>query len=401
MTIANFDIPATKKNAVETQLNKYNKRARKVAMDALTWQWGKAVTKNVDRVVNDGMNPFTVKEDVLFLPLQVTGQLDVAFAGWTFVAALQHIKSGENIVRATQNNFVTPVIYKNSGSACEHCNVKRYRKETYLLQHENGDLVQVGSTCIKDFIGQNTPESLLKKATLVSEILWYLGGSIGFIGKDETVFPIVDFLAKTNCVINAVGWVSKKEAAENYKTSTAAVVLTSYHNNTILNVSKSDWIKAQEASDWAENLSDEECDKSDYLHNIRSIVRSGLVGLNTAGFAASIVTAYNKFLKKNKPVSMKVSEYVGTIGARKDFNLLLKQKYPVFGPWGVSMLHTFLDDDSNVLVWYSSTGESHGNPTGDIGLDVGTSYIIRGTIKKHSLYKEIKQTTLTRCLKVK
>ena len=402
MSNVNFDIPATKKSSVELQLAKYNKRADRLGMQVLTWKWSKAFTKNVDRVVNDGLAPFTIKDDVLFITIQVSGQLDVSFAGWKFIATLQHLKSGENIVRAAVKDLTLSTKYKTSGSACEHCNVNRFRKETYLLLHDNGDLVQVGSSCIKDFIGQNTPEGLLKKATLVSEIIWYLGGSAELGTKDDTVFPILDFLAKTSAVISAVGWVSKKDASENYKTSTASVVVTSYHQNSVLNVYPSDWVKAQEAVDWCEALSDTECEASDYLHNIRAIVRSGMVGLNTTGFAASIMSAYFRHIKKNKPASSKDSKYVGELTERKVFNnLTLKQKYPVFGPWGVSTLHSFLDGDGNVLVWYSSTGESIGNLTGDSDFEIGKAYNVRGTIKKHSVYKEIKQTTLTRCVLAK
>ena len=45
------------------------------------------------------------------------------------------------------------------------------------------------------------------------------------------------------------------------------------------------------------------------------------------------------------------------------------------------------DDSGNVAIWFTSAGD----------MEVGKTYRIKGTIKEHSEYKEIKQTILSRC----
>jgi predicted extracellular nuclease len=50
--------------------------------------------------------------------------------------------------------------------------------------------------------------------------------------------------------------------------------------------------------------------------------------------------------------------------------------------------HTFKDADGNVFTWKTQNG---------VGLNVGDSVNVKGTIKAHTEYKEEKQTELTRC----
>ncbi len=49
------------------------------------------------------------------------------------------------------------------------------------------------------------------------------------------------------------------------------------------------------------------------------------------------------------------------------------------------------DAAGNVFVWITSSTR--------VRFDEGESYWIRGTIKDHKVYKNVKQTVLTRCTK--
>ncbi|ELP6119454.1 TPA: hypothetical protein I7730_00350 [Vibrio vulnificus] len=49
---------------------------------------------------------------------------------------------------------------------CGHCNTMRYRKTTYLLENKEGDRIQLGSTCVDDFISSKSLESLVYSTKL-------------------------------------------------------------------------------------------------------------------------------------------------------------------------------------------------------------------------------------------
>jgi len=100
----------------------------------------------------------------------------------------------------------------------------------------------------------------------------------------------------------------------------------------------------------------------------------------------SIIQAFNRFIESLKPKT--ISKYVGTLKKREVFTLTLKKHLCFDSMYGTTHKLIFNDPEGNVLLW--STNSSH-------SLEEGKSYLIKGTVKDHTEYKEIKQTILTRC----
>lgn len=386
MDTRSFVIPAANKPMVEDYIVKLNKRAQKLSLPEITLTWGKAFIQKQN--INGG------KVDVLVIPVDVVGPLSVSYEGYKFLATLQHLPTGENIIRTiSDNDWIVPVEYHNSGSQCEHCQVKRYRKDTYVVVRESdGKTYQVGSSCIKDFLGGNSPDDILKRATLAAELIDFMtNSSHGSIGhNDEGVFHIESFLAQTVACIRDYGWVSKSDARNSGNKATVTWVLDNlnppYGQTNLSVITDDDKDKARKAVEWVENISDEECEFSDYLHNIRAIARSGMVGFRTAGFVASIIVAYDKELAKRQPKL--ISSHIGMVKMREEFDLTLKNIYSGRSEWGAYTRYTFQDDRGNIFVWTSSVEQD---------LEINKKYQIRGTVKAHTEFKGVKQTEINRC----
>jgi hypothetical protein len=85
------------------------------------------------------------------------------------------------------------------------------------------------------------------------------------------------------------------------------------------------------------------------------------------------------------------SEYVGKVGDRiKGLEVTVTFVKQFESEWGVSTLHKFVDADGNEFTWFSSSKV----------LELGEKYRMNAGIKKHEEYKEVKQTVLTRCMKI-
>lgn len=86
------------------------------------------------------------------------------------------------------------------------------------------------------------------------------------------------------------------------------------------------------------------------------------------------------------------SEYVGTIGEKitKKVTYVFRAEWTnhYMGQAIHNYIHTFKDEDGNVYVWKT---------TSFIYQDYGTTLNLIGTVKEHSEYKGVKQTSLTRC----
>lgn len=82
------------------------------------------------------------------------------------------------------------------------------------------------------------------------------------------------------------------------------------------------------------------------------------------------------------------SEFQGVIGERLEKVLTVRKNICLQGAFGVSTMHIFEDADQNVYVW---TTASKSWPE-------GSEHRVRGTVKDHRIYKNCKQTVLTRCV---
>ena len=397
METRSFVIPAANKTSVEKQIEKLNKRAKRIGTDLITLTWGKAFMDRQQLLIPDpndpSLPPKYIDNTYLALPVEVEGPLDVSHDGWQFLATIQHLKTGENIIRSIMDADI-PKRYRTAGSDCEHCNTKRYRKDTYLVLHDTGVVVQVGSSCIKTFLGDETPENILHRANFIAELMSFLegskkigpGGPPGSAPDYDELFHIEMFLENTSAAIRQYGWLSKGKAYEDGGIPTAQRVENRIYYGSITHpVNDGDKELARKAAEWAENLSDRECDDSDYLFNIRAIARSGMVGVRTFGFAASIIPAYQR--SQNSKTSS-VSKHIGAAGDKIQVVLTLRNSFSFMSSFGYCTKYIFEDEDSNVFTWTTSANK-------DFNTD--ETYKIKASIKGHGEYKGTKQTILTRC----
>lgn len=94
-----------------------------------------------------------------------------------------------------------------------------------------------------------------------------------------------------------------------------------------------------------------------------------------------------KNIVESKLFDSGTSEHFGTVGTRYDLNLLCTKVIDLESYYGKSYLHTFEDENGNVFTW--TTAATH--------LEEDTMYFVRGTVKQHTTYRNVKQTQLTRC----
>lgn len=158
-----------------------------------------------------------------WLRLTVEGEAP-KFAGWEFIGSLSPVpvENGppENEVRATPGNSI-PAEYRRRVGECDHCHTHRNRTETFVVRHENGEHRMVGRNCIKDFLGHANPHSLASLAELLSafdrlardagEEDW--GGGLG---RAPELYELEDFLAVTAACIRVDGWLSRTAARARY-----------------------------------------------------------------------------------------------------------------------------------------------------------------------------------------
>ena len=91
---------------------------------------------------------------------------------------------------------------------------------------------------------------------------------------------------------------------------------------------------------------------------------------------------------KEREVEGRTSEYVGEIKERIEFDAEVMGVYGTEGFYGHTDIVKFKDSDGNHFTWFASDYAD---------LERGDRMTIKGTVKKHDVYREIKQTVVTRC----
>lgn len=86
------------------------------------------------------------------------------------------------------------------------------------------------------------------------------------------------------------------------------------------------------------------------------------------------------------------SQFQGEIGQRLEVEVTVTRAILINGAYGTSMCYTMVDDNENEYVWITTSAKTQ--------LKEGEQCVIRGTVKAHKTYRNVNQTTLTRCVKV-
>lgn len=316
------------------------------------------------------------------------------YDGWTFVATLDWDANAGLIVRTAPGIVAVDRTDLVQGK-CDHCNVNRYRNETYLLRHDDGRQVQVGSTCIKDFLGITVNVAWLDGASIMEEL-----DGFGFDSGPRS--------NGTNYVL-ALAWALIKldgfRPASGGGVTTKSDVLSILYPPRIVTNEYRNWasrvrVLADEAVERAAEirafiLSDEFEGNSEYVRNLKSIAAADLVSDRNVGMLVSAPQAWARHLERtlirNAAEQMK-TEWVGAKGDKIAVTVTIKGVRFIQQNFGTTVLYTMVDGSGNLYKWFASREA--------LGDKVEETFTIKATIKDHDEFKGVKATVLTRAKQV-
>ena len=407
-----FEIPSPNLARFQERWEKLVRRANKLGVVPPTYtitgevpRSHKVKREHFDEV--KGATVWVVEEVVMIYHLITIDHPKVVVpGGWEFVATLEHTEEGTIIHNVGGKDL--PQQYRDCDAWCDHCQLKRNRKDSFVVADSEFHYKQIGRNCLSEYFGIDGTlyANMAEIYYTASELAGASEGGESW-GSSGPFFDYLDkFLAHVAEVIATEGWLSRKSARDRESEKGYPVPSTSdiayRHMHPSIYDKASDRLYdlpsgrseelAKEAVTWCENLSDSEVQDNEYLHNIRVIARRGIVGGRQYGYAASIVSAYQRTLvdaanKAKAAQTRAVSQYVGTVKTRQEFTVMVEKVLQFDSAYGTIHMHLMKDINGNVLVWKSTSGT----------LDVGTLLLIKATVKSHEEYHGTRQTILTRC----
>lgn len=401
-----FDILKSKKDRFLNNVEKFNKKAVKLEVAPMTVEFGEEKVHSY--YADETAEILGILTKITYLETTVKYEVP-KIAGWDLVCVFdyEHYEDeNEQAQLAVFTNTVPgkelPYEYQDKKDVhCEHCGHNRFRKRTFLVQHESGEYKEVGSTCLKDFLGHD-PNSFMWYAGIqdrIREMEDEFGlGSFG--SGDPMSYDLLGILTLTHTVIRKYGWTSRSEANDysynnNGKVATADNVLY-YLTTPKEKIEPRDRIEIEEED---ENIAEKtlayfktlESQDNDYIMNCIKLIRIDRVPRRRLGIACSMIAVYRRHVEKELEKAQELpSEWFGNIGSKlEDCEVTCTFKTEVEGFHGTSTLYKFVDNDGNIFkTFYSGYTWS---------VEQEEKVRLFGTVKKHDEWNDKKETLLTRC----
>ncbi|QEQ93662.1 hypothetical protein SEA_ZUKO_84 [Streptomyces phage Zuko] len=368
------------------KVNKINARAAKKGLaGTLTLTAHEVIEVEVDEVTK-------IRTERVMYDVEIIGNAP-AFNGWEFVAKLDWDANAGLIVRSIPGAVAVDRENLRQGW-CDHCRTTRQRLVTYVVREsETGRQIQVGSSCLKDFTGQYTTIAFPELKGEDDEE----GGFFG--GRGEREYTPLTVLAVAWACVKLEGF----KPASNYGDTTKGDVMTALNPSR----AKADREFAAKIAPLADEamgkakellaflLSDDFNGTSDYVLNMKAVAAGKMVSARNIGLLASAPQAWAKhmertLIREREASIYAASEFIGQEKERLELTVEVKGIKYIPGDYGTRTLYTLLTEDGNIVKWFS-TGEDK------LGEDKGARFVIRGTVKKHETWNDMKSTVLTRC----
>ena len=330
----------------------------------------------------------------------------------TYLGAISIIDN-EAFVRG---NINVPLVAERARNwqnlTCDHCHQNRLRKQYYLFQNPDGQVISIGSTCVKEYFGVD----LTKLFNALAPLMLDEDGNLDpeYWGTDRTgkQYPsIFMYYALTKYATEDFRkeWVSKAKADETYSISTGEVIrdamssiMANTHTNTISSWytdAHNEYLRVRDEglpADFLEGmrkLASLPYETNDFAYNLHQALfdadgnlRQYPIGKGLAGYGCWKAMQLAREVPAEEAPAI-LSEYVGTIGERVDLTLKVLKCKMIETMYGMSCLYIFSDEAGHRFKSFVS---------GSFSADENDTVTIKATIKDHTEYKELKETMLSR-----
>ena len=385
----NVEIEISYSEPVEKIVEKFNRRAAREGISERV-----EIISNVPAVREWSEEGREISIEIRVIEVSVPV---LSKSGWKMVAALDFIESGV-IVRAVPGESLEGW-ERPSELWCDHCERKRGRNRSFVVRSDEGEIKQVGSSCLGAFIGFS-PSMAFFWLGFADEVSGAVEESSGHRGVDR-VWSI-ESVIRTAYVISD-GGKSYVRAGDFDRVPTGSetrrvLAFTRGHGpnreeqeREVADIRhRADEIPfeiVEEIIEFGKGLEG----GSDYVVNLRVLLDGDHVGPRHVAILSSLVAVWAREMglraeRKANPIN---NEWVWEVKTRlRGLKVTVTKVQCWEGDYGMTTLLIMRDESGHVLKWFAS---------GSKMIEAGDEITIGGTVKGHDEYNGTKQTALTRC----
>jgi hypothetical protein len=303
-------------------------------------------------------------------------------AGWTLAAIVDH-RDGHTKMRPVGEQGDRLAAGAFAAASCEHCGLRRRRTRTYVVVHaDSGEVHQVGSGCLQDFLGGPDPARACRRAELLAAARAELdrAGTLT-IGPDGASTSVEEFAAHAAHVVRIHGFTSRERARRTSRPATADLALQSV-GDTPGAPDSADRALADGALGWARELLAARRDLSPFERNAVAAVNSGSIQTRRdRGLVCALIAVYRQRRAR--------SRHLAHLGARIEVTVLVERVLTQRSErHGTVRRCELIDADANRLVWWQTAGAP---------LHHGEVVTLTGRVQHHTRFGASAVTVLSHC----
>ena len=398
--MSRYFIPESAIDSLETKLATIRRKCAKYGCEFSYSRIGETF-KKVEIPDEAGMRTeVTIKA----IEVEVSGTA-IAESGWELAGKIEHLETG-NLIHSFGDTTI-PDWYRSASPRCEHCNSDRHRKETYVLYHaKNNAWKQVGSSCLKDFTGYVSAEMAAAVASVyalldqISEDRIHIASSPKYFDTESVICYAIECVKHWGYHKSEEGNDATRERVRDlmhrHMKLPASIDAVTFDAMSTANLRTFEDLRSRLLALNAED---------DYTNNLQVLLRAEEIPENRLGILVSAVPYYNNLIareaEQRKLAQVSNSEFVGNVGDKLTIDIATVKLVNIYdGYYGSTWRYQIVDAHGNVFMWDASSPMwdrvcVEDSPKGDV--IEGLPLQIKGTIKKHDEFRNIKQTWLTRC----
>ena len=397
-----YTIPVARLTKAKAELDKVNRRAERSGIPGIKYSISEPFGIESPRYQIDSPM-YSPNDTVNRQHVNLTfDETRVGIAGYTPVATLDYAHDTPTIFEWPGKSI--PDHMRDVDGQCSHCNKRRSRRYVYILQNnETGEYVNIGKSCIQDYIGYSpeailsTYQWLIRAEKAIDDDLDVNTGSWG----ERDIISLAEMLPLAVAVIEHRGWTSRAMAEKtDFRVPATSDIVSEWFWSYLYETP--DEIKDIDMSEDARKRYSETANRvietarnidtqNIYETNLKIIAHDDYCTLREFGLAVSMVSYAQRVWDNTtpKPKQEETSIHMGNLKDRLEIPVTIELIKPIDTAWGVSYLFKMRTVTGNCLSWFAS------NPPNDI--EEGDNITLRGTVKAHTEWQGRKETQLTRC----
>jgi len=395
MEFQTINIPKAYAGALESALRATNKKERKTDSPKSTHE----IKRYYDREV---INPDTGRRyQVPYMEVVVWTQSPI-IEGWMFLGKMSD-EDGIVQVHSITKDEEIPSEYRNPDfHRCDHCNTRHKRKYLYVVKNiESKETLQVGQSCLKDFIGHgDLLNSLYARIDLLNRLDQLEEdekGIMQLVKFEDQIIELRIALAMASKVVETNGWISRSKAEYN-ETPTVDIVQESLYKGMHLQegyLTDQHFEMADKIISYVREVVSAKESPSEYEWNLSIIFENDVVTFRHLPLACSAIAGFRHYEKRQREKENQgQSEFQGEVGQRFNLNVQMVFHTGFETRYGIQILSKLKDEEGNTYVWFGSRRVEKIEDGILVPLENGEWAQIKATVKAHKEYQGEKQTII-------